>query len=71
MTDTLILRGIIDHGNVFSCPQTAPMLVGLLFGVGIWCFEPLVVALNPARDLGKGVLKRTTSLPTDWRQLLD
>jgi glycerol uptake facilitator-like aquaporin len=48
-----LCRGIIDYSNVFTTPSTVPLLVGLAFGVSVWCFGPATAALNPARDLGE------------------
>ncbi|KAF8314550.1 aquaporin-like protein [Clavulina sp. PMI_390] len=52
----LVFWGMIDFTNVFSSPTAVPLLIGLAYGVAIWGFVPLTVALNPARDFGGRIL---------------
>lgn len=48
----LVIWAVLDPANPFVTPQSAPILIGLAYGVMIWGFADITISTNLARDLG-------------------
>ncbi|KAI1791278.1 aquaporin-like protein [Ganoderma leucocontextum] len=48
----LCVFGVLDPSNHLATPTTMPWLIALGYGVVIWGFAPVGIAMNAARDLG-------------------
>ena len=52
LQQNLIIWAVLDPANPFVTPHSAPILIGLAYGVMIWGFAPITISTNLARDLG-------------------
>ena len=52
----MIIWAVLDPANPFVTPHSAPILIGLAYGVMIWGFAPITISTNMARDVGTRIV---------------
>lgn len=52
----VVIWACIDPANPFVAPTSAPILIGLAYGVMVWGFADITISTNLARDLGTRIV---------------